>query len=293
MMAESELIHSLKPDNFPERLSEIPDPPKQLHIKGALPKWEEYKFLTVVGSRKWSNYGKQAVNHLVGGLAGHKVGIVSGMAIGIDSFAHETALAAGLPTIAVLPSGLDWSVLYPRTNHHLARRILSAGGALISENEADHKPELWDFPKRNRIMVGISHAVLVIEGEEKSGTMITARLASEYNRELLALPGSIFASGSAGPHMLMRLGAAPARNSSDLLVSLGLADSISAKAFAPIPNDLSANEKRIFELLREPLPRDELMRALGLRASSANVILTALEIKGLIVEELGKVRKNF
>jgi DNA processing protein len=292
MQAVNQPIHTISPDKFPERLTEMPDAPTKLYTRGKIPPWEKRKFLTVVGSRKWSNYGKQAVNHLVGGLAGYPVVVVSGLAMGIDSLAHEAALAASLATVAVLPSGLDWSALYPRTNHHLARQILSSSGTLISENEPEHKAELWDFPKRNRIMVGLSHAVLVIEGQEKSGTMITARLASEYNRELLALPGSIFAIGSAGPHMLMRLGAAPARNSRDILTALGINHESPAATMA-VKHDLSPDERRVFEILREPLPRDELMRTLALPTSSANVILTALEIKGLIVEELGKVRKNF
>ena len=146
---------------FPALLREIPDPPEQLFIRGTYPS-EDYIFLCVVGSRKYTPYGKSACQSLLSGLRGYPIAIVSGLALGIDAIAHEAALTAGLPTVAVPGSGLQDSVLYPRTNFGLAQRILKAGGALLSEFPPEHEARPENFPQRNRIMAGLSHATLVI-----------------------------------------------------------------------------------------------------------------------------------
>ena len=130
--------------------------------------------------------------HLIEGLRGYPIVIVSGLAYGADAAAHRAALEVGLPTVAVPGSGLDWDILYPRANVGLAREILKAGGALLSEEEPETKAADWTFPKRNRVMAGLSRATLIIEAKELSGSLITARLTVEYNRELLVVPGSIF-----------------------------------------------------------------------------------------------------
>src|SRR3989344_5297892 len=158
-------IKKLTSGNFPPQLLEIPQPPKELFI---------------VGSRKYTTYGKEACEKLIEGLRGYPIVIVSGLALGIDSIAHKKALDVGLTTIAFPGSGLDPKVLYPATNAHLAERIVEAGGAVISEFEPDFRATPWSFPQRNRLMAGISDAVLVIEAEQKSGTLITSRLATEY-----------------------------------------------------------------------------------------------------------------
>ncbi|MBI3573475.1 DNA-protecting protein DprA, partial [Candidatus Kaiserbacteria bacterium] len=214
-------IRKLSPKNFPPLLREIPDPPKALYLRGALPP-PETKLLTVVGSRRMSRYGKDACEYLIKGLAGYPVAVVSGLALGVDATAHKAALEAGLPTVALPGSGLMDEVLYPSSNRGLAREILEAGGGLLSEFEPDEKTMLHFFPQRNRIMAGMSHAVLIIEAGLKSGTLITAKLATEYNRELLIVPHSIFAEGGAGGHIFMKLGAAPARNADDILEALGI-----------------------------------------------------------------------
>ena len=141
----------LTKEQFPELLREITDPPKKLFIKGELPS-EEMKFLCVVGSRKYSPYGKEVCRTLIEGLKGYDVVIVSGLALGIDAIAHEAALEVGLTTIAVPGSGLGDKVLHPSTNRNLAKRILDAGGALVSEFEEDFKATYYSFPQRNRIM---------------------------------------------------------------------------------------------------------------------------------------------
>ena len=279
----------LRADDFPARLREIPDRPKQLYLRGNLPSSEK-KWLCVVGSRAASAYGKQVLHYLIEGLRGYPVVIVSGLAFGIDAEAHRAALDASLDIVAVPGSGLDWNVVYPRAHVSLAREILEAGGALLSEESPEARTMDYMFPKRNRIMVGLSDATLVIEAKEKSGTLITAKLAVEYNRELLVVPGSIFSESSRGAHQFLRLGATPATSPEDVLAALGLAPRGSNRALSTLRDDLSEEERRVCDALFEPLPRDTLIAELGLQASEANVLLSTMELKGLLVEELGRLR---
>src|SRR3989344_1725545 len=139
---------------IPPLLLQIPDPPKKLYVRGQLPS-TDWKWLAVVGSRAVTSYGRQACGHFVGGLRGYPIVVVSGLAFGVDAAAHKAALGAGLPTVAVPGSGLDWSVLYPRANVSLAREIIKAGGARLSEHEAELKAADYTFPQRNRIMAGL------------------------------------------------------------------------------------------------------------------------------------------
>lgn len=282
-------LKQLLPADFPPLLREIADPPKQLYLRGELPSTER-KWLAVVGSRAMSTYGKQAVRYLIEGLRGYPIVIVSGLAYGVDAEAHKAALDAGLPTVAVPGSGLDWNVLYPKANVGLAREILAAGGCLLSEEKPEAKTMDYMFPKRNRIMVGLSHATLVIEAKEKSGSLITAKLATEYNRELLVVPGSIFSEESRGAHQFLRLGATAATSPEDILIALGIEEREGAASLNHLREDLSDDERRVFEILHAPVSRDELLGALELPITDANVLLSTMEIKGLIVEELGVVR---
>lgn len=279
-------IKKLNSKNFPPLLREITDPPEHLYLRGTLP-LENTKLLTVVGSRRMSRYGQDACEHLLAGLAGYPISIVSGLALGIDGVAHTSALKVGLHTIAVPGSGLANEVLYPRTHLTLAENILEAGGALLSEMEPDERAAPYTFPKRNRLMAGMSHAVLVIEAGLKSGTLITARLATEYNRELLAVPHSIFSEGGAGGHLFMTLGARPIRSADDILDSLNLKKEETVKNI-----ELNEEEAKVMGFLREPLPRDELIRALGIPTGSANILLAQMEIRGIIVESMGEIRKT-
>lgn len=280
-------IKKIDKDDFPESLLEIPQVPKQLFIRGNFP-LRDLVLLSVVGSRKYTSYGKDACKKLIEGLRGYPVCIVSGLALGIDSIAHETALSVGLKTIAIPGSGLEENVIYPKSNLNLAKRILENGGCLISEFEPKQNAALWTFPQRNRIMAGLSKAVLVIEAEEKSGTLITARLATEYNRDVLTVPGSIFSSASSGPHMLIRLGATPVKNSEEILETLGIEiQNKTAKEY----NDLNDTEKQIIESLSEPLTKDELLEILDMDIQTLNTNLMMLEIKGFVKESGGKVYK--
>ncbi len=285
------MIQEIPPGSFPELLKEIPDKPKQLRLLGTMPN-PENKLLAVVGSRKYSNYGREACEALIAGLKGKPVTIVSGLALGIDSIAHRASLRAGLQTIAVPGSGLDKKVLYPRSHANLAEEIIEAGGGLLSEFDDAQAATPWSFPQRNRIMAGMCHATLVVEAEIKSGTLITSRLATEYNREVGAVPGPIDSPTSEGPNMLIRLGAALIRDADDLLELLGLERGGEMHAFADI-DELNADEKIFINLLSEPCSRDELIRKSKLETSAASAALSLLEIKGLIKEEMGEVRKTF
>ncbi|HYD93400.1 MAG TPA: DNA-processing protein DprA [Candidatus Paceibacterota bacterium] len=214
-------IRELPKSEYPAQLLQIPQPPERLWIRGAWPT-EETKLLAVVGSRALSPYGKSACESLIAGLAGHPISIVSGLALGTDACAHQAALKAGLHTIAVPGSGLSDAVLYPRTNASLALEILGAGGLLLSENPPDHRPYLKEFPSRNRIMVGLAHAVLVIEAGPRSGTLVTARLTHEYNRDLLMVPHRIGDEHGYGAHLFLRLGAGLVADAEHILEALQL-----------------------------------------------------------------------
>lgn len=247
----------------------------------------DHTFLCVVGSRATSAYGRRICASLIAGLAPYPITIVSGMALGIDAEAHTAALDAGLPTIAVLPSSLDQQSLYPATNRSLAARILKEGGALISEYGEPHKAMVYDFPKRNRIVAGISHAALIIEAGEKSGTLITARLALDYNREVLAVPHELGTKTGEGGNRLIREGATLVRSADDIVQALG----IKPPTQAALPVDLTASELKVLETLLEPLERDELIEESSLDIHDLTIALSSLSIRGLIIERLGKIER--
>jgi DNA processing protein len=241
----------------------------------------------VVGARRYSAYGREACQSLISGLAGLPISIVSGLAIGIDEIAHSAALKAGLHCIAVPGSGLDDKVLYPSSNRRLAADIMQKGGALLSEFAPDLQAAPWTFPQRNRIMAGLSDAVLVIEAEIKSGTLITSKLATEYNRDVFAVPGSIFSPQSAGPHMLLRLGATPITCAKELAAALGFSN----ESDAAIERQYTDEELQVIRMLSSPLPRDDILRALGKPIHIGNTLLSAMELKGLIIERMGQLHK--
>ncbi len=268
--------------HFPA-LAEIPEPPAQIYVCGALPP-REHRLLAVVGSRNYTNYGSLVVDRLVGGLAGHPISIVSGLALGIDALAHESALRAGLHTIAVPGSGLDERVLYPAKNRGLARRILDAGGCLLSEFPSDFEATQWSFPRRNRIMAGLSEAVLLIEAGEKSGTLITARLAADYNRELLVVPGNIFSENSRGVHQFLKLGATPVTSPEDILEVLGLD---AEEGVARTLTTLGEREELVMKVLTEPRDHDTIIRLLPFPPNETIVLLSQMELDGHIREEGG------
>jgi DNA processing protein len=280
-------IRELTKEEWPPLLHEIPDLPKKLYARGILPPHSQ-RILTVVGSRAVTAYGRDVIHKLIGGLRGYPITIVSGLALGVDALAHEAALDAQLHTVSVPGSGIDDAVIYPARHKRLAHRILETGGALLSEFEPTFRATPWSFPARNRIMAGMSHAVLVVEARKRSGTLITSRLATEYNRDVLTVPGSIFSAGSEGPAMLMRLGATPITTPKELLEALGFEDA-EAEPFSLPP--LSPEEQRIYELLTEPQSRDAVAARLNIHIAHASVLISMLEIKGVIHDSGGTLRR--
>lgn len=272
-------ITELPAAEFPRMLLEIPQPPKSLNYRGVLPH-PHVTLLSVVGSRKYTSYGKQVVDELIGGLKGYPVGIVSGLALGIDSLAHEAALNNNLYTLAIPGGGLSDDVIYPAAHKRLAFRILDTGGGLLSEYAPDFRATDWSFPQRNRLVAGISKATLLIEAAEKSGTLITARMATDYNRELLVVPGSIFSKTSVGTHQFMKLGATPVTCAEDILAVLGIEEKVMGEA-SPRPS-LSPSEAKVIDLLTEPRHRDELIRLLNISTTEAAQLLMMMELQGVI-----------
>ncbi len=279
-----ENIYTLEKDDFPSLLKEINDPPERLFVKGNLPRVNA-KVLCVVGARRYSNYGEEACKKLISGLIGYNICIVSGLALGIDSIAHRAALDTGLQTIAFPGSGLDPKVLYPHKHRKLAEEIVYAGGALISEFEMWQAADIWTFPKRNRLMAGISDATLVIEAKEKSGTLITSRLAMEYYRDVGAVPGQIYSQLAEGPNNLINDGARIIRNSNDILEMLGFrAKEESGQNFQPsLLLGLTETERKIIEFLQiENCTSEQLVQKSGVSVREINEAASSLEIQGLI-----------
>ena len=283
-------IRELEKSEWPKQLLEIPQPPERLWVRGALPP-AGHKLLTVVGSRAMTRYGQEACEKLITGLAGYHISIVSGLALGTDTCAHKAALSAGLHTLVVPGSGLGDDVLYPRSNKLFAKEILEKGGGMISEYPPDEASRVHYFPERNRIMVGLSDAVLIIEAGQKSGTLITARLAGEYNRDLLCIPHRIGDPHSFGSHLFIRLGAALVSEPIHILEALHITPRLPAQA-GEAPSDLEDAELVVWSMLDEPMTRDDILRSTSSRQAALGpgetlTALVALELRGLIKEEFG------
>ncbi len=281
-------ISSIASKDISELLVEIPECPQTLRIQGTFPIREKY--LAIVGSRKYSEYGKAVCEQLIKGLAGQSVCIVSGLALGIDGIAHRAALDAGLATIAIPGSGLADSVLYPRSHLGLRDMILEKGGCILSEFDDDFRATPWSFPQRNRLMAGLSHATFVVEAELKSGTLITSKYAIDFNRDVFTVPHSIFSKTSEGPHMLLRLGATPITGSADIISGLGLKTTHTLFEKRDY-SDCSADELEVIEILSEARSRDEVIRMLNKPIHVSQTILAIMEIKGLIEETLGEIHR--
>lgn len=209
-----------KDDNYPDALKIIPDRPKTLYVRGEIKKDE--KCFAIVGTRRCSDYGKEIAFSIAQGLSQAGLTIVSGMARGIDTFAHKGALSNQGRTIAVLGTGLDEKTIYPQENIKLSKEILENHGCLISEYPVGSPGLRGNFPRRNRIISGLSLGVLVVEAKYKSGALITAKLAKKQEKMLFAIPGSIHALNSKGPHLLIKKGAKLVETANDILEELGL-----------------------------------------------------------------------
>jgi len=274
-------ITLLTPDHpaFPSVLRDIPDSPVLLYCRGNL-NWLDRPAVAIVGSRAASDYGRRIAAGLAADLAAAGVAIVSGAAYGIDAAAHRGALAGGGGTIAVLGCGVD--VIYPRTHAELFARI-AANGLVLSEYPLGTSPDAFRFPARNRIISGLAKAVVVVEATEKSGSLITARLALDQGREVFAVPGRVDSLKSAGAHRLIQQGACLISNAADILEALSWSTSHAAAPQAgPMP-ELTETERRMLATLDVyPLDIDALVLASGLTVAEAHGVLLQLELKGLI-----------
>ena len=211
---------TIQDEFYPKLLKEIYAPPTILYIRGNFKPSDEFS-LGVVGTRKLSNYGEQITPIITSGLSKSGITIVSGLAKGIDTIAHKTAIENKGRTIAVLGSGINAKSIYPVINKYLAEKI-TENGAVISEFPINTKPLPQNFPQRNRIVSGLSLGILVIEAPEKSGAMITARNALEQNRDVFAIPGHILSNNSSGPNNLIKMGAKLVTKTSDILEELNI-----------------------------------------------------------------------
>ena len=269
-------IHTIKPssDQYPAHLAEIASPPKEIYLCGQMQ--TDIPLVAVVGSRKATAYGREVTERLVTDLAGAGVGIVSGLALGIDGYAHRAALRAGGYTLAVMACGLD--TIYPARHRDLAKDILKSGGGLISEYEKGTPPLKQHFPARNRIISGLSLATLVVEAAEKSGALITANFALEQNRDVLAVPGGITNPQSQGANNLIKAGAALVTSAEDVLYQLGFepAEAKAKKAY-------SAEEEKILAVLEgESADTSSLIEQTGLDTATLNRTITLMELNGTV-----------
>jgi DNA processing protein len=269
---------TLKSEEFPEFLANIPAPPKRLYYSGPLLDLLQSPRLAVVGSRKVTAYGRAVTTKLAGQSAEQGIVIVSGLALGVDALAHQAALEAGGKTIAVLPS--DLKSIYPATNRRLAQQILDQGGALVSEYANTPSVRREYFIARNRLISGLSNATLVTEAALKSGSLHTARFTLEQGRSVLSVPGSIFSATSVGTNSLIRAGATPVTSVEDILFALILASKVISKA---TPKGESPAEDAILQLLGSgEQDGDFLQNHSGLEITVFNQALTMLEITGKI-----------
>jgi DNA processing protein len=298
-MVESELntvlenkvrIVTLQDTSYPRLLREIPDPPPFLYVYGALEKNENR--LAMVGSRNATDYGITTTKRLSWELASMGITIVSGLAVGVDTAAHEGALMAKGRTIAVLGSGLGR--IYPAVNKNLFNKII-ASGAVVSEFPFHAKPEPHHFPMRNRIISGLSLGTVIVEATVRSGSLITARLAAEQNREVFAVPGNIHSFKSAGTHTLIKQGAKLVEHSGDILEELSLKENAETGNTEPTSrkaiNGFSAMtdvERRVYESLDVyPVHIDDITRKLGRKPGDLLGILLQLELKGIVKQSSG------
>ena len=258
---------------FPPYLRHVYKPPKELFFRGSL---EFGSGIAVIGTRKMSLYGKRCIDILVPEIVNLGLAVISGLALGVDGYAHRSALEAGGRTVAVLGGGVDDRSIYPRTHYGLAKDIIKEGGCILTEYEPGTGVRKHHFPERNRIIAGLSEAVLVIEAPRKSGAMITARLALESGKDVWAVPGPIHAPGSEGVHELIKFGATPITSPEDIGHALGI--EVKKK-----PLILSPEEVRVCDILKNgDATPDKISSKLRIEITSLSATLTGMEIRGLL-----------
>lgn len=274
-------IITLENPAYPRLLQEIANPPYIIYMRGEMD-LNAAPMISIVGSRKYTSYGQQAAMAFARDLTQAGITVVSGMALGIDSIAHRGALSANGATVAVLGGSLDDKNIYPRNNFNLSREIIE-NGALLSDYPVETPAGIpGNFPARNRIIAGLSLGTLVIEAGEKSGTLITANLALESNREVFAIPGSIFSPQSTGTHALIKKGAKIVTNIHDILEELDLQKRLENEDIRRAIPD-SKEEELIFKILsHEPVHIDNIIKLSKLETSAASSALSLMEMKGMV-----------
>lgn len=272
--------HTIYDKDYPQNLAEIPDAPVLLYVRGNAEILKSFS-LAVVGSRKYTSYGKKVAYDLSKKCAENGLTIISGLALGIDAFAHRAALDAGGKTIGVLGCGLDR--IYPASNFHLGREIIEKGGAIISEFPPGTLPMKQNFPARNRIIAGLSQGVLVVEAAIESGALITAYQALEYNREVFAVPSNIDSGNSVGTNLLIKNGAKLVTSEEDILEELNIPKKALVKKAKEILPE-TEEEKSVYRTLsNEAKLVDDIIKESGLNIIAINSALTTMEIKGMVV----------
>jgi len=269
---------SINDKNYPKLLKKISDPPKILYVRGKI--LPEEDCFAIVGTRMCSFYGKQVALEIAGDLAEAGLTIVSGLAPGIDTFCHQATLERKKRTIAVLGTGLDEKSIYPQSNLKLAEKIIESGGCLISEYSPGTSGSRFTFPKRNRIIAGLSLGVLVIEAKQKSGALITANLAKKQKRKVFAVPGPIHSSNSRGCHCLIKQGAKLVESANDILKELNLLEITRPGLIA---TGETLEENLILDALKEEgLYIDKIIEKTKLPTAKVASTLAILEIKGKV-----------
>ena len=265
-------------EGYPARLKEIHDPPAVLYVRGEILPQDEW-CLAVVGTRRATAYGRQVTEELVADIARNRITVVSGMARGIDSIAHRSALEAGGRTFAVFGCGLD--IVYPAENAELARRIIGQG-ALISEYPLGTKPRAEHFPRRNRIISGLSLGVLISEAGDDSGALITVRTALEQNREVFSVPGSILSPSSRGTNGLIKDGAKLVQSVTDILEELNLTAVAHQIEFKEVIPASDTETLILSKLSTEPVHADEICQMTALPMATVSSTLAMMELKGMV-----------
>lgn len=273
-------IITIAHDGYPDLLKKISDPPYALFVRGTL--HPDIPRLAVVGTRNMTHYGRHITEDLIAPLTDYHIEIVSGLARGIDSVAHTTALKHGGMTSAILGAGVDDVSIYPRAHYRLAHDIIESGGAILSEYPPGTEPNTYTFPQRNRIIAGMSLATTVIEANEKSGALITSTCALEYGRDVYAVPHALTSPTGRGPNKLLKDGAYLVRNADDIIAGLNITEferQVEVRKHIP-DNPLEASI--LVVLSHEPLHIDMITRKLNLPAPQVIALLTILEMKGRI-----------
>jgi DNA processing protein len=264
---------------YPERLKELHDPPDALYLRGNA-ELLKLPAIAMVGTRRASTNGLAVARNYAHTFASHGIAVVSGLAIGIDAASHTGAIDANGPTIAVLGSGVDDDSLYPRANLGLARRLLSAGGLILSENPPGTHPQNFHFPMRNRVIAALSRATVVVEAPLKSGALITAKYALEIGRDVYAVPADVTRESAYGSNKLIAFGAPPLLDPNELVETITGETGFDANAARP----QNPNEQILLSVLTAaPMHVDDLTAASKLTTATVQATLTALELRGAIV----------